>query len=363
MVVLANPSPDNIFLHKSSKPCASFSDVPVVDLTGPTAGSDIVTACNQFGFFKVTNHGVSKSLVARAEAAAMDFFALPQWEKEQVCMAKPYGYGNKQIGCNGDVGWLEYLLLEVPNLFGCSSTLKEYVSEMKNLASGMLVLMADGLGLEQRNAFSKYIDDERSDSFFRLNHYPPCPMLQGFNNNLNGFGEHTDPQIISVLRSNNSDGLQICLKDGSWVSVAPDQDSFFVNVGDSLQVLTNGRFQSVRHRVVTSGKRSRLSMIYFGGPPLSARIGPLLKLLGEEERSRYRDFTWAEYKTAAFNSRLADDRCEDEHAFELVVASVRIPDLRSRTGASGIGRRSFERCGAKNIRTGKEKSWVPANQA
>lgn len=56
-------------------------------------------------------------------------------------------------------------------------------------------------------------------------------------------------------------------------------------------------------------------------------------------------------------------RCEDEHAFELVVASVRIPDLRSRTGASGIGRRSFERCGAKNIRTGKENSWVPANQA
>ena len=26
-------------------------------------------------------------------------------------------------------------------------------------------------------------------------------------------------------------------------------------------------------------------------------------------------------------------RCEDEHAFELVVASVRIPDLQSRTGA------------------------------
>ena len=33
-------------------------------------------------------------------------------------------------------------------------------------------------------------------------------------------------------------------------------------------------------------------------------------------------------------------RCEVEHAFELVVTSVRIPDLRSRTGASGIGRRS-----------------------
>ncbi|KAJ0601106.1 putative gibberellin 2-beta-dioxygenase [Helianthus annuus] len=49
-----------------------------------------------------------------------------------------------------------------------------------------------------------------------------------------GFGEHTDPQIISVLRSNNTSGLEILLKDGSWMPVSPDSNSFFINVGDSL---------------------------------------------------------------------------------------------------------------------------------
>ena len=101
----------------------------------------------------------------------------------------------------------------------------------------VLELIADGLGIEGRNMLSKLLRNEKSDSCFRLNHYPPCPELQALSGrNLIGFGEHTDPQIISVLRSNNTSGLQICMKDGTWVSVPPDHTSFFINVGDCLQV-------------------------------------------------------------------------------------------------------------------------------
>lgn len=101
----------------------------------------------------------------------------------------------------------------------------------------LLELMADGLNLQQRNVLSKLLKDEQSDSVFRVNHYPPCPELETLKGaNLIGFGEHTDPQIISVLRSNNTSGLQISTREGIWVSVPPDQNSFFVNVGDSLQV-------------------------------------------------------------------------------------------------------------------------------
>ena len=123
-----------------------------------------------------------------------------------------------------------------------------------------------------------------------------------------GFGEHTDPQIISVLRSNHSTGLQIALKDGSWVYVPPDPSSFFINVGDTLQVLTNGRFRSVKHRVLANGLKSRVSMIYFGGPRPTERIAPLEQLMGEEEESFYMEFTWGEYKRAAYKSRLSDNR-------------------------------------------------------
>lgn len=99
--------------------------------------------------------------------------------------------------------------------------------------------MAEGLGIGERNVLSRLVKDERSDSCFRVNHYPAaCPEVQQALNgrNLVGFGEHTDPQIISVLRSNSTSGLQISLPDGAWVSVPPDQTSFFINVGDTLQV-------------------------------------------------------------------------------------------------------------------------------
>lgn len=115
--------------------------------------------------------------------------------------------------------------------------MNDYISAVKKMTCEVLELIADGLGLEARNILSRFLRNEKSDSCFRLNHYPPCPELQALRGrNLIGFGEHTDPQIISVLRSNNTSGLQICLRDGTWVSVPPDRSSFFINVGDSLQV-------------------------------------------------------------------------------------------------------------------------------
>jgi gibberellin 2-oxidase len=118
------------------------------------------------------------------------------------------------------------------------------------MACEILEMMSDGLKLQQRNVFSKLLMDEQSDSVFRLNHYPPCPEIEALTDqNMIGFGEHTDPQIISVLRSNNTSGLQISLSDGSWISVPPDQNSFFVNVGDSLQVHQNCCFQYCKKQV------------------------------------------------------------------------------------------------------------------
>lgn len=117
--------------------------------------------------------------------------------------------------------------------------MNDYVTSVKSMACEILELLADEMKLQPINVFSKLLKDEQSDSVFRLNHYPPCPEFQENEKNdrkLVGFGEHTDPQIISVLRSNNTSGLEISLRDGSWMSVPPDSNSFFINVGDSLQV-------------------------------------------------------------------------------------------------------------------------------
>ncbi|XVF87167.1 hypothetical protein PTKIN_Ptkin18bG0097200 [Pterospermum kingtungense] len=322
MVVQSQPAAlDHYSLIKTCRPTIVSTGIPVIDLRDPEAKTLIVKACEEFGFFKLVNHGVPMEFITRLEAEALRFFNLPQSEKDRAGPPNPFGYGSKRIGPNGDVGWIEYLLLNTnPQVTTSLKTLtifrdifcsavNDYIEAVKRMTFEVMELMADGLKIEPRNVMSRLLRDEKSDSCFRLNHYPPCPELQPLSGrNLIGFGEHTDPQIISVLRSNNTSGLQICLRDGTWVSVPPDQTSFFINVGDALQVMTNGRFRSVRHRVLADSLKSRVSMIYFGGPPLSEKIGPLPSLVGIGEESLYKEFAWWEYKTSAYKSRLADYR-------------------------------------------------------
>ncbi|OEL24563.1 Gibberellin 2-beta-dioxygenase [Dichanthelium oligosanthes] len=327
MVVLAKPPAlEQISLLRSPElgpgGASSFPGVPAVDLSNPGAALAVVDACERFGFFKVVNHGVPMGVVDRLDAEAARFFASPQAEKDASGPANPLGYGNKRIGSNGDMGWLEYLLLAVDQApvpkasHVPSSSLRDavnqYVGAVRGVATSVLEAVAEGLGVAPRDALSRMVTDAASDQVFRVNHYPACPLLQRLPDSysVTGFGEHTDPQLVSVLRSNGTAGLQLALHDGRWVPVPPDRDAFFVIVGDSLQVLTNGRLKSVRHRVVANSLKPRVSMIYFAGPAPAQRIAPLPELLGHGEQSLYREFTWGEYKKAAYRSRLGDNRLD-----------------------------------------------------
>ncbi|KAK4259198.1 hypothetical protein QN277_005554 [Acacia crassicarpa] len=323
MVVLSRSSISQFILPNPYMPTndtpSFLNEIPEIDLSDPHAKTLIVKASQDFGFFKLINHGISLDLIVDLEAQAMNFFSLPQDHKNRAGPPDPFGYGSKHIGPHGDLGWIEYLLLSLnpevvspktltifqENPENFRSVVEEYISATKNLSCEVLELMAEGLGIEEKNTFSKLLRDERSDCVFRLNYYPPC---EDIDEKLLGFGEHTDPQMISVLRSNNTSGLQICLKDGSWVSVPPDNTSFFVNVGDTLQVMTNGRFKSVRHRVVPDTSKSRLSMIYFAGTAFNEKIKPLPCLMTNQEQSLYKELTWFEFKKAAFKHRLSHNR-------------------------------------------------------
>ncbi|KAL7129675.1 hypothetical protein ABFS83_13G083700 [Erythranthe nasuta] len=331
MVVPVLPVVHNLpHIINTCKPTTNtFTGIPVVDVSNRTnAKTLIVNACKEFGFFKVVNHGISMNLLSKLEQEIVNFFKLPQKEKDKWGSPNPFGYGNKNIGHNGDVGWLEYLLFSTnPQLLSLNSKsiipgiqeslwilVNEYVTAVRNLACEVLEMIADELHLEARDKLSKLIRDEKSDSCFRLNNYPPCPDLEETSNgrSLIGFGEHTDPQIMSVLRSNEVSGFQICLKDGAWVSIPPDPTSFFLNVGDSLQVMTNGRFRSVKHRVLAADNlKSRVSMIYFGGPPLSEKITPLSSVMEEGEESLYKEYTWSDYKNSAYKTKLSDNRLDN----------------------------------------------------
>ncbi|KAE8713898.1 cationic amino acid transporter 8, vacuolar-like [Hibiscus syriacus] len=148
--------------------------------------------------------------------------SLPLCEKEKTGQPKPYGYGNKMIGPNGDVvtGYLSCFVtalraFETVYFVVSNVALNNYMAAVKKMACEILEMVADGLKIQPRN----------------------------------------------VLRSNNTSGLQISLRDGSWIPVPPDQHSFFINIGDSLQVMTNGRFKSVKHRVVAREKEAQFPIL------------------------------------------------------------------------------------------------------
>ncbi|KAG8484696.1 hypothetical protein CXB51_023685 [Gossypium anomalum] len=329
-MVVASPSPT----HPEK---VQFIDLPIIDLSAERSKviNLVIKACEEYGFFEVINHGVSHDIITRMEEQGLGFFAKPLGDKQKAGPATPFGYGCKNIGFNGDVGEVEYLMLGTnslsiversyaisndPKMF--SSAVNGYIEAVTGLACEILKLMAEGLRVHDSSVFSKMIKDVDNDSIFRLNHYPPILCNNNNNNNKDpsfhankvGFGEHTDPQILTILKSNDVGGLQVISQvddedHGVWIPVPSHPTAFCVNVGDVLQAMTNGRFMSVRHRaMVTNTSKSRMSMAYFGAPPLHTCLTPPIELVTPHKPLLYRPFTWDEYKKASHSLRLGDSR-------------------------------------------------------
>ncbi|XP_061366233.1 gibberellin 2-beta-dioxygenase 2-like [Gastrolobium bilobum] len=319
------PSPSSIMIRTKK---TKAMGIPTIDLSMETSelAEQVVKACEEYGFFKVVNHSVPKEVISRLEEEGTEFFAKPTMEKRQAGPASPFGYGFRNIGLNGDMGDLEYLLLHTNPLSisersktiandstKFSGAVNDYIEEVKELACEILDMVAEGLGVQDKLALSRLIRDVHSDSVLRINHYPPLNLKVKSNKNNNniGFGEHSDPQILTILRSNEIGGLQISTHDGMWLPVPPDPNEFFVMVGDALQVLTNGKFISARHRALTNPLKARMSMMYFGAPPPNWWITPLPNMVSQPQNpSMYKPFTWAQYKQAAYSLRLGDSRLD-----------------------------------------------------
>ncbi|WVZ08984.1 hypothetical protein V8G54_022330 [Vigna mungo] len=320
-MVVSSPTSSKIASNKTKA-----MGIPTIDLSMERSrlSQTVVKTCEEYGFFRVVNHNVPKEVIARLEEEGAEFFSKPSHEKRRAGPASPFGYGFTNIGPNGDMGDLEYLLLHANPLSIAqisktiandstkfSTVVKEYVEVVKEVTCEILDLVVEGLGVADKSGLSRLIRDFDSDSVLRMNHYPPLKVKWKGNKNSIGFGAHSDPQMLTIMRSNDVGGLQIYTREGLWLPVPPDPTNFFVMVGDVLQVMTNGKFMSVRHRALTNTSEARMSMIYFAAPPLDWWIAPLPEMVSPpENESVYKGFTWAQYKEATYSLRLGDSRLD-----------------------------------------------------
>jgi len=159
------------------------------------------------------------------------------------------------------------------------SVYERYVTQMHEL--GTVVLHALGQALQLKDAETFVKATRASFWVMRAIGYPPLDAAIAASGGVS-CGAHTDYGCLTLLLADGSKGaLQVQTKatsehpDGEWISADPVEGAFVVNIGDMVELWTNGLYKSTRHRVVHRGGNYRVSVPFFLEPDLEARVGPL----------------------------------------------------------------------------------------
>jgi isopenicillin N synthase-like dioxygenase len=92
-----------------------------------------------------------------------------------------------------------------------------------------------------------------------------------------GVGAHKDSELITLLLQDEQGGLQVQTSQG-WIDVPPRAGTFVINIGELLELASDGYLRATLHRVILpAAGAERLSAAFFLGARLDATI-PLLQL-------------------------------------------------------------------------------------
>ncbi|XP_048320852.2 protein SRG1 [Ziziphus jujuba] len=308
---------------------SSSGSIPIVDFSKLSKGnkdefqdeiSQLATACEEWGFFQVINHGIDWSLLENIEKVCKEFFMQPLEEKQKYPMAPGtvQGYGQafvfsedqKLDWCNMFALGIEPQFIRNPILWpkkpaNFSETVEDYSKEIRKLGQNLLKYIALSLGLK-----GDVLDEMFGVAVqaIRMNYYPACsrPDL------VLGLSPHSDGSALTILQEGkgSSVGLQI-LKDNEWVSVRPIPNALVINIGDTIEVLTNGKYKSVEHRAVTHKEKDRFSIVTFYAPSYEIELGPMPELVDENNPCKYRRYNHGEYSKHYVTNKLQGKKALD----------------------------------------------------
>ncbi|ONK77058.1 uncharacterized protein A4U43_C02F2660 [Asparagus officinalis] len=211
------------------------------------------------------------------------------------------GYGSRLGVEKGAVlDWGDYFYLEVfpegrrvlekwPG--SCRDATEEYSNQVLSLCTTLTKLLSKSLGLHEDFLLQKF-GSEHVQAGIRVNYYPKCPQPDL----TLGLSPHSDPGGLTVLLADDDvEGLQV-RKGDKWVVVKPVANAFIVNVADQVQVISNGIYKSVEHRVTTNSTKDRLSIAFFYSPNNDVPIEPAPELVSSENPAQYTRTTYREYR-------------------------------------------------------------------
>ncbi|KAI5670308.1 hypothetical protein M9H77_10672 [Catharanthus roseus] len=289
---------------------AQTANVPVIDMNGmhdPAIRhrivNDISKACLSYGIFQVVNHGISESVMDEALSVGFRFFELPTMEKVKLIsndVYKPVRYGSSiKDGEDKVQFWRVFLkhyanpLEEWINLWPDTpqdyrEKMGKYSNEAQKLATKIMGLITEGLGLGPKYLTNKM---EKGMQVIFANCYPPCPQPEL----TLGLAPHSDYSCLTILHQ-SSPGLQILdSNDKKWKGIPSIEGALMVNVGDHLEVLSNGRYTSVKHRVMVNSESTRISIASLHSMGMDEKMETAKELIDQKHPKAYKESSFGDF--------------------------------------------------------------------
>ncbi|CAN0877665.1 Gibberellin 3-beta-dioxygenase 1 [Linum grandiflorum] len=189
--------------------------------------------------------------------------------------------------------------------------MEDYQKRMLELTVKLFRLILKSLNASEEEV-RRLSSPETTNASLTLNSYPSCPDPA----RVMGIGPHTDTSLLSLIYQGSVKGLQIFKETvgggREWGMVPPVAGALTVNVGDLLHIISNGRFQTVQHRVVLKDAMlERISVAFFYSPTPEFVLSPA----GDGEAPVYRSLTVKEFRGLKHKSK---------HIVEPALAAIKL---------------------------------------
>ncbi|GMY30166.1 leucoanthocyanidin dioxygenase [Fagus crenata] len=304
----------NIFEEEKNNDGPQVPTIDLKDIESEDVGirekcrDELKKAATEWGVMHLVNHGISQDLLERVKKAGQVFFDLPIEEKEKYAndqaSGKIQGYGSKLANnASGQLEWEDYFFHLVypedkrdmsiwpktPSDYIVATS--EYARQLRGLASKIFSALSLALGLEEGRLEKEVGGLEELLLQMKINYYPKCPQPEL----ALGVEAHTDVSALTFILHNMVPGLQLFYQ-GKWVTAKCVPNSIIMHIGDTIEILSNGKFKSILHRGLVNKEKVRISWAVFCEPPKEKIIlKPLPEVVSETEPPLFPPRTFSQH--------------------------------------------------------------------